>query len=206
MVGTAVGAHKQFSRIRGLATGAMVMVIAFTVLAGRAGAKLAPSADLPAKYASDQVHEVARVVLRILGRDRRHIGELFLTEMSGPDAPGPPYPRCIRRHPPGDRVASFDLNYHPLDMFHGTAPAVHVTLAGPTGRVMTVENHMRPNGTWTCAAARWLYLSKEPPGWQLVYGLALPAPTHSKLRILKLHVDGKALQVRLGKVYSIKLR
>ena len=87
---------------------------------------------------------------------------------------------------------------------------MHVTLAGPTGVVMTVENHIRPGGTWTCAAARHLYLSREPAGWQLMYGLALPGlvlpvPAHAEVHALKLHVDGQALTARFGKVYSVRL-
>ncbi len=198
-------ARRPSGSARGLAAWAVITIVCVAALAGCAIPGAPTLVTLEAQYRAGQVHAVARIVLRILGRDRRHIGVLFLTEMSGPDAPGPPYPRCIRRHPAGDRVVSFDLNYHPRNMGPGTAPAVHVTLAGPTGVVMTVESHTRPDGTWACAAARHLYLSREQAGWQLVYGLALPVPVDAALHALKLHVDGKALTAHFGKVYTVRL-
>ena len=183
----------------------VVTVVCVTALAGCASPGEPAVVTLIAQHRTAQAHAVGRIMLRILGRGSDHIGVIFLTEMSGPDAPGPPYPRCIRRHPAGDRVVSFDLNYHPRHMGPGIAPAVRVTLAGPTGVVMKVENHLRPDGTWTCAAARHLYLSREKAGWQLVYGLGLPVPVHARLQALKLHVDGHALTARFGKVYTVRL-
>jgi len=56
---------------------------------------------------------------------------------------------------------------------------------------MIVENHVRQDGTWTCAAARSLFSSREPPGWQLVHGLALQVPVQAALHELKIRVDGR---------------
>jgi hypothetical protein len=158
---------------------------------------------VPAGY---NAHSIASAAVRIYGNDASHIGVLDLTEMSAPDAPGPSYPRCILRHSPADRMVSFDLNYHPLDFGPGTAPAVHVTLTGPDGAVMVAENHVRPDGTWTCASARSLYLSAEPAGWQLVYGLALPVSRRTRVRELTVRVDRQPITVGLdGTIYSLSL-
>jgi hypothetical protein len=71
---------------------------------------------------------------------------------------------------------------------------------------MIVENHVRPNGTWTCAIARSLFLSPEPSGWQFVYGLALQVPVRAALHELKVRVDGQLITEQMnGTVYPVYL-
>jgi len=48
--------------------------------------------------------------------------------------------------------------------------------------------------------------SAEPSGWQLVYGLALPAPRRAAVRELSVLVDGQPLKVELnGTIYPVTL-
>jgi hypothetical protein len=131
---------------------------------------------------------VAGTILRVIkGHD---VGELHITQESGPDASDPPYPACLTGHRPDRRVVNFDLNWSGVGYGeHGPAPKVTITIAGPDGTPLVAEiPQLNPPNT--CRTVRALTLTAEGKGWQLVYGMTLQVRSDDKLAYLWITVDG----------------
>jgi hypothetical protein len=138
---------------------------------------------------------VAGTILRVIsGHD---VGELRITQESGPDAGDPPYPACLTGHKPDRRVVNFDLNWAGIGFGeHGPAPKVTVTIAGP-GSTPLVAEIPQANPPNTCRTVRAFTLAAEGKGWQLVYGLTLQVRSDAKLAYLWITVDGHTRKIQL---------
>ena len=145
-----------------------------------------------------QAHTVAGTILRIIKGQAS--GDLRISEESGPDAPGPPYPACLTKHSHRQRVVNFDINWAGINWTTDAAPAVTITITGPDGSAL-IANEPRANPPDLCRTVREFVLGAEGKGWQLVYGLALKESSHAKLPpYLWVTVDGHVKKIRLSRV------
>jgi hypothetical protein len=175
-----------------------VLAVSMTgLVAGLTGCSAPPGHAPPPAY-QDDATAVAGTILRV--SDGRELGELRITEMTGPDAGDPPYPPCLVGHTAAQRVINFDLNWAGINFGStGTAPAVRLTVTSPGGTPMTAEipQDSPPN---KCARVRSLFLSSQPKGRQLVYGTTLRVPVHARLRELTVTMNGHLIVVWLSPV------
>lgn len=147
---------------------------------------------------TDESQAVAGTTLRVI--NGREIGELRLTEETGPDAGDPPYPACLTGHASDERVVNFDLNWAGVNFGEqGSAPAVSVTIAGPDGAALIAEIP-QPNPPNRCKTVRSFVLTALGKGWQLVYGMTLREPSRAKLAYLWVTVDRHVKKIWLSHV------
>jgi hypothetical protein len=153
------------------------------------------------QVSSSQPRAVAGWILRISKGSRK--GYLRLPQMTAPDAASlnPPYPRCMLKHRPGRRVVNFDLNWSDINVRVGApTPAVRLTILGPRGEQMAAVVPVDEGNRQVCRAVRSFQLGVVGRGVQLVLGLVMRVPVHSRIRELKVTVDGHSKHIRMIRV------
>lgn len=178
----------------------LASIAALTCLAACAQPAAPPRPAAPATPSTGnfvQAHAVAGTILRVI--NGQATGELRITEESSPDGPaGPPYPACLTGHSSDERAVNFDLNWAGIGS-EGAAPAVTITITGPTGTPL-IADIPQASPPDLCRTVRSFVLGAEGKGWQLVYVLALNEPSHSKLSYLWVTIDGHVKKISLSPV------